>query len=227
MLSNICVCGCKCLHSRVFLPISRPFPPRTHPPTQDHIFVSCKCNSREAWLPLPLLPLRQPPSHPTEDLQPAQPGWERHIQWMTSTPRHLLSSGGDITILMRHSTPGVMKKKKPGWHPPQTPPSALFHCCPLSSTPHFLVFFLLCHICHVFLLLLGVFFVCFFGPCPLIPFLHTFWFDVCKRAGRLYALELKRPSGEEGNRDGCIGGESKNERPSFSFNLMCGQNPGW
>lgn len=142
---------------------------------------------------------------------------------MTSTPRHLLSSGGDITILMLHSTPGVMKKKKPGWHPPQTPPSALFHCCPLSPTSCFFS----CSVASAMFSCCCFFFGLFFGPCPLIPFLHTFWFDVCKRAGRLYALELKRPSGEEENSDGCIGGESKNERPSFSFNLMCGQNPGW
>jgi len=48
-----------------------------------------------------------------------------------------------------------------------------------------------------------------------------------QEAGRLYALELKRLSGEERNRDGCIGGERKMRGIVFSLRLSCRQKPGW
>ncbi len=105
-----------------------------------------------AWLPLPFLPLSQPPSHFSGDLQPAHPGciysgWRPFL----NTCYRL----GDITILMLRSTPEANEcHKKAAWiasfsNPTLVPLTVL---PTLPSTPLFLIFSALSHLLsfHVF-----------------------------------------------------------------------------
>ena len=143
------------------------------PPHSSVLFVSWKCDFREAWLPLPQLPLSHPPSHSTGiSSLPPRPRAAYTVDLLHCST--LALAWGDITIVMPHSTPGANechKRNPPVWHLSQTLPLSLF---PGAAHTPLILLLALSHLLSVFVLF-------FSRTHPLLPFLHTVWFEVCVR----------------------------------------------
>lgn len=174
ILSNLRVFVCwvwVCVHPWVFFPISGPiFPSRGRPLCRLEMWFQWSLTpiTFASSLASPVIPLRISNLF-TQAESCAYSTWPPHsslaIVW-----------GGYYHINAALRPRGSYKKRKLGWHLSPAPPSSLFR-----SFPH----------CHSLFVFFFFFFPCSLasamfsdissGRLPLIPFLHTFWFDVCKR----------------------------------------------